>query len=157
MIKRELLELNAVLLDIANFGNTKFKYAVLKNIEVLKLNIGVLKNLESSIKKHLTSFEEGRDVIILKIGTKREDGSTFIDTADRDQVELFNIEYKILLETYATDLQIFNDKISDFQELLKESVEEEFVFKQIPLDLLPDEGISSKQLETLVKHNIIKE
>lgn len=157
MTKRELVELNAILIKIANLGKTKFKYAVLKNIEAIKSSASVLLDLENDIKKLVSAYESDRNNVILRIGKKNEDGSIFIDVADKDMVEEFNEELKKLQETHAESIATYNEKMQEFWEILDETVEEEFKFKPLLIDQLPEEDISFKQLEVLEKFGLIQE
>lgn len=157
MTKREVIELNAVLVKLANFGKTKFKYTVLKNIEVLKSNINILLDLENTIKKHIAPFEDDRNNLILKIGKKKDDGAVYIDVADKDMVDLFNAELTILLKTHSEGLDLYNTKMGEYQDMLDEEIDETFTFKSILIDQLPDEDVSMEQLEILEKHGIITE
>lgn len=157
MTKRELIELNATLTKMASLGKTKFKYAVLKNIEILKSSATVLLNLEGDIKKLISAYESDRNNLILKLGKKNEDGSIFIDIADKDMVEAFNVELKKLQETHTDSINLYKEKIEEFEEILDELIEEEFVFKPLLLDQLPEEDISFRQLELLEKFGLIQE
>lgn len=155
MTKKELLELNAVLIKLANYGKTKFKYAVLKNIELLKSNVGVLTELENEIKKHIDKFEEARNQLILKIGKKKEDGSVFIDVSNKEMIELFNEGLSVLLKEHNEELETYNTKMGEFQDVLNEELEEEFIFKTLSIEQLPEEDVTMTQLEILEKSGII--
>lgn len=155
MTKKELIELNAVLIKLSNFGKTKFKYAVLKNVEILKSNIAILVDLENEIKKHISSFEEDRNALILRIGKKNDDGSVFIDVADKDMVELFSSELTILIKDHSEEIGMYNTKMEEYQEILNEEIDETFSFKQLTIDQLPDEDISIDQLAILEKSGIL--
>jgi len=157
MTKKELIQLNKVLVELSNFGKTKFKYAILKNIDALKSNINVLLDVENEIKKHLATFEESRNNLILKIGKKGEDNSVFIDVKDKEMVLEFNEGLKLLIEEHKDELDLYNEKMADYQTLLEEDIEGTVVFKTISVDQLPDEDISITQLEILEMNGIISE
>lgn len=157
MTKKELQELNSLFIQLANFGNTKFKYAVLKNIEILKSNVFVLTNLEGEIKKYLDSFNTDRNNLILKLGNENENGSVSIDTKNLSVMEEFQLELNKLVETHKLDLETYNSKMIEFQDILNEEIEEELSFKQLSIDVLPEDGISIQQLDLLERFNIIKE
>lgn len=157
MIKRELKELNGVLIQLANFGNTKFKYAVLKNIEALKSSISVLVSIESDIKKNLDQFEKDRNELILATGVKKEDGTVYIDTNDKEAYEAFNIAIKELAEVHKEDLGIYNTRMNEYQDILNEDIDELSGLKKLSIDQLPESGITLEQLEILEKFNLINE
>jgi hypothetical protein len=157
MIKKDLIELNATLIKLSNFGKTKFKYAVLKNIEILKSNINILQELENSVKKHLEPFEKSRNEIIIEIGKRKDDGTVFIDINNKEMVTLFNEKLTQLLKTHEEDLKTYNSKMVEYQEMLEEEIDEQFAFKLVSIDQLPEEDVSIDQLNSLEKYGIITE
>ncbi len=157
MTKKELIELSEIFTKLAGFGKTKFKYAMLKNIDAIKSEVSILLDLENSIKKHIAKFDEERNDLILRIGKKREDGAVYIDLAQEEMVDLFNAGLKLLLETHAENLSLYKTKMNEYSEILKEEVGYTFVYKTIFIDDLPEENISIDQLAILEKYGIIIE
>lgn len=155
MIKQELLELNVVFTEISKFGNTKFKYNVLKNLEILKPLVSPLLDLEKDIKTGLKEFDDERNNLIVKLGTKGEDGNVSIDTKDSELMAEFIKELKELQSNHKESIDTYNTKIKEFQVILNEEVEETLVFKQLSIEQLPENGISIEQLNLLEKSKII--
>jgi hypothetical protein len=156
MIKKDLIDLNDVFAKISKFGNTKFKYAILTNMDFIKPQTNVLENLEKSIKSHLERFEKGRDDLITKLG-KRKDQTMFIDMEDPEAVENFKEGILELLERYKEDIKLHDTEMEGYQQLLLENIETHITFKMIPIDQFPEDEISFEQLQILKKHNIIEE
>jgi len=157
MTKNEAMELNTSLIMISSLGNTKLKYAILKNIEVLKPTITPLVTIENDMKKLVSEFEKERNDLILKLGSKSSGDKVFIDMEDKEQVEKFQEGLELLSETYKKDIDSYNQQYAEFVDLKKEQVEEILILHPIQLDLLPLEGISFEILTILQKHNLIKE
>lgn len=157
MTKNEAMELNTSLIMISSLGNTKLKYAILKNIEVLKPTITPLVTIENDMKKLVSEFEKERNNLIIKLGSKSSGDKVFIDMEDKEQVEKFQEGLELLSVTYKKDIDSYNQQYAEFIDLKKEQVEEILILHPIQLDLLPSDGISFEVLSILQKHNLIKE
>ena len=157
MTKKELLELNSTLIALANFGKTKFKYIMLKNIEILKSHTTILLELEDSAKKYLSEFEKDRNSLIVKIGKQKGDGTVYIDSADSEMISLFNAGINTLIETHKKQFELYDEKIKEYKEILEEEVDEVYSFKSVSIDHLPEEEVSLNQLSILEKYRIITE
>lgn len=158
MINKELLELNAVLSKLSNFGKTKFKYTILKNIELLKPNTTVLLELEKTIREHISEFDKEKNQLILKVG-KNQDDVTYIDLSDKDMVKLFNKEMEDLKQKYVSELNTFNEKMEEFKGILQEKVENTglLLLKSININDLPEDNISIEELVLLDKFNLVQD
>ena len=64
MKKGNVLDLNAIFLKLRDFGGTKFKYSVLKNIDSIKPHVTPLVELEQTLKAGLAEFEADRNALI---------------------------------------------------------------------------------------------
>lgn len=155
MKKGDVYELNTIFTQLKNFGNTKFKYFVLKNIEILKPHVAALVEVEKSVKEELSSFEQGRNELIMKLGTQNNDGSVSIDPNNSEVFNEFNQEMENLITEHQTSIDSYNKKFADFQTILEEELEEPLVFRKLNIDEFPDSDISSEALEKLITLEII--
>ncbi|MGV8961786.1 MAG: hypothetical protein ACOH2V_00125 [Candidatus Saccharimonadaceae bacterium] len=157
MTKRELIELNAVLVKLSELGNTKFKYMLLRNIEILKPSLAILAVMETEIKKEVTSFDTARNNLILELGTKRDDQSVSIDPTDTEVMIKFNDALELLVVEHKEELEAYNTKMKEYQELLSEDSEEELTFRFLSIEQFPEDGITIEQLAMLDKFKISKD
>jgi len=155
MNKRELVELNGIFEALAVTGKTKFKYLMLKNMEMLKPSISILKTLESDIKKGIEDFDKERNELIVRLGTPGENNTVFIDRNNAEVVQEFNEELAKLVKEHRETLDIYELKYEELQNILEESVEDIFSFRQISIDDFPEEGISEYHLKLLAKADIL--
>lgn len=157
MKKANVYELNQIFTKLKEFGDTKFKYSILKNLNTLKLQVSILSELEESFKSGISGFDEARNNLIIEIGKRKDDGTVFIDVQDEEMLEKFNKRFEKLVEEHKEALDEYNKKIQEFQEILEEEVEEELNFRKIDLDSCPDSGITAEELEKLIEFDIIIE
>ena len=155
MKKRELIELNAVLNQLKEFGGTKFKYSILKNISLIKPHLLVLEEIETSIKDIMKDFDSDRNNLILEIGVHNPDGTVSVDQNDKDAMEKFNEGITQLLEKHKESINNYNVKLQEFNEILNEEVEEKFTFREIDVESCPEENVTAEQLILLLECNII--
>lgn len=155
MNKNNLVELNIALENLSQYGNTKFKYKVLKNIEKLKPYLIPLIEVEKSIELTVEKFNIERNNLIKKLGSRGEDGKFVIKSTDKEAIDKYNKEIQTLTEVYKDDIAVYNVKLEEFKNLLSEKVEEEITFDKLPFDQFPDEGISAAQLAVLMECGII--
>ncbi len=153
MNKKEILELNLILLDLKKIGSTKFKYLVIRNIEIIKSHVTNLTELDKKNKLLLKEFEEERNELISKIGRK-EDNRVFIDVNDEEMFKTFNEELVRIADKHKDSLTKYEEQFLILKSILEEEVEE-IEFKRIPIEEFPEEGISSEHIEFLNKYNII--
>lgn len=157
MKKANVYELNQIFTKLKEFGDTKFKYSVLKNINTLKSQVSALTELEESFKAGISEFDGARNNLIIEIGKRKDDGTVFIDVQDEEMVEEFNKRFGELIEEHKDALDEYNKKMQEFQEILEEDVEEELTFRKIDIDSCPDSGITAEELEKLIDFDIIIE
>jgi seryl-tRNA synthetase len=153
MNKKEILELNLILIGLKKLGSTKFKYLVIRNIEIIKSYVTHLTGLDKENKLLLKEFEEERNELISKIGRK-EENKVFIDVNDEEMFKTFNEELNKIAERHKNSLDKFEEQFLILKSILEEEVEE-IEFKKIPIEEFPEEGISSEHIEFLNKYNII--
>ena len=156
MTKRNLIELKLALEKLENNGSTKFKYLILKNNKILNSAITPLIKIEEDIKKHITPFENDRNELILELGTKKDNGTVFIDTENAEIFEKFTARLGKLTTKHAEGIAEYNTKWKDYQELLNEEIDDELVFTLIDIELFPDNDVSKIELDILYKFNIIE-
>ena len=154
MTKRELVKLNLILNQVKDLDGTKFKYTILRNIDLLKPQIKALKSIEDDYKKILSKFEEGRNNLILRLGTKQSDGSISV-SPESEEFEEFKKEYEKLVEENKESIDTYNAQILEFEKLLNEEPAEEVTFRKISIDLCPEKGLSSENLDNLLSCGII--
>lgn len=157
MKKKDVIALNSIFLKLKDFGSTKFKYTILKNLTALKNHIKDLENAESEIKTIIKDFEEEKNQLIISIGKPINDGRFYIDQNDEEMMLKFNSEVSKLLKKYEEEIKNYNDEVSEYQEILEEEVEEEIKFRKINLDNCPESEISFSDLEKLNEFEIINE
>jgi hypothetical protein len=154
MNKKEILELNSILTKFKILGNTKFKYLVIRNIELMKSYVDTLAELDKNNKLLLKEFEEERNQLISKIG-KKENKRIFIDINDEEMFTAFNEGLKEIVERHKESLTKYEEQFLILKSILEEEIEEKIDFKKIPIEEFPIEGISSEDIELLNKYNII--
>lgn len=154
MKKREALALNYNLNKLKEFGNTKFKYSILKNISILKSIISTLEQIEKENKAILTNFEKDRNDLIIKIG-KKDGENIVIDTNDQVMLKSFNDELKEIVEKHKESIEKYEIEYNQFKEILEEEIEDTLIFRSISIEDCPEDNISSEQLELLLNYNII--
>ena len=156
MKKREMLDLNLILTQLKEFGNTKFKYAILKNIGILKAQLIALEQIESEVKEILKDFEADRNNLIVELGTSDNAGNYTVDQTDEEVMQLFKEKLETLIEKHKPSIDEYNKKLIEFENLLSEESDEELYFKTISIEDLPDEGLSADQLLKLLEAGIIE-
>ena len=97
MKKREMLDLNLILTQLKESGNTKFKYAILKNIGILKAQLIALEQIESEVKEILKDFEADRNNLIVELGTSDNAGNYTVDQTDEEVMQLFKEKLETLV------------------------------------------------------------
>lgn len=156
MKKREMLDLNLILTQLKESGNTKFKYAILKNIGILKAQLIALEQIESEVKEILKDFEADRNNLIVELGTSDNAGNYTVDQTDEEVMQLFKEKLETLIEKHKPSIDEYNKKLIEFENLLSEESDEELYFKTISIEDLPDEGLSADQLLKLLEAGIIE-
>lgn len=155
MKKGNVYELNAIFTSLKRYGSTKFKYSVLKNIEILKPHISALAEIEQEIKSDLKGFDEDRNELIMRIGTKNADGTVSVDPTNAEVFKQFNEEIEKLVEKHKTSIDSYNKKFEAFQAILDEDLEETLTFRKLDINDCPDSDISTDELEKLITFDII--
>ena len=156
MKKREMLDLNLILTQLKESGNTKFKYAILKNIGILKAQLIALEQIELEVKEILKDFEADRNNLIVELGTSDNAGNYTVDQTDEEVMQLFKEKLETLIEKHKPSIDEYNKKLIEFENLLSEESDEELYFKTISIEDLPDEGLSADQLLKLLEAGIIE-
>lgn len=155
MKKKEALEINSILNELKELGSTKFKYQVLLNVNMLRPYVTELKLLDNKAKSMLAQFEKDRNDLIVRIGKKGEGTMVYIDPNEKEVVELFNQEMQVIREKHRDSINEYQEAFSVLAEISEEDIEEELVFKVIPIDDFPTGGVLTEQLETLIGYNIV--
>ena len=157
MKKGNVLDLNAIFLKLRDFGGTKFKYSVLKNIDLLKPHITPLVELEQTLKAGLAEFEADRNALIWELGVKTEQGGAYMDTTDLEAMDAFSTRLQGLIEKHQESIDAYELRYKEFQEILDEELEADIKFRKVDIDSCPDSGITAEELEKLIDFDIIIE
>ena len=157
MKKGNVLDLNAIFLKLRDFGGTKFKYSVLKNIDLLKSHITPLVELEQTLKAGLAEFEADRNALIWELGVKTEQGGAYMDTADLEAMDAFSTRLQELIEKHQESIDAYELRYKEFQEILDEELEADIKFRKVDIDSCPDSGITAEELKKLIDFDIIIE
>lgn len=157
MKKGNVLDLNAIFLKLRDFGGTKFKYSVLKNIDLLKPHITPLVELEQTLKAGLAEFEADRNALIWELGVKTEQGGAYMDTADLEAMDAFSTRLQGLIEKHQESIDAYELRYKEFQEILDEELEADIKFRKVDIDSCPDSGITAEELKKLIDFDIITE
>jgi len=155
MIKKDVIDLNLAFTALKELGSPKFKYAMMKNSYLLKGQLDALIEVEKTINETIAAFTEARNAIIVELGTKDDKGNVFVDPKDAEVMKSFNERLAVLIEEHKAPLDEYNKKIADFEEIIKEPVEDIITFRQVSIDQVPEEGVAVKDLDLLVKFDII--
>lgn len=157
MKKENVYALNQLFTKLKTFGGTKFKYSILRNLSILESQVKPLLEIEESLKAEISGFDSDRIQLISEIGTPKEDGTIFIDPTNENMFNKFKEEMEKLVEKHKDVLDSYNKKESEFLEILKEPIEGSIEFRKIDIESCPEDGITSEDLELLIKFDIIKE
>ena len=157
MKKGNVLDLNAIFLKLRDFGGTKFKYSVLKNIDSIKPHITPLVELEQTLKAGLVEFEADRNALIWELGVKTEQGGAYMDTTDLEAMDAFSTRLQELIEKHQESINAYELRYKEFQEILDEELETDIKFRKIDIDSCPDSGITAEELGKLIEFDIIIE
>ena len=157
MKKGNVLDLNAIFLKLRDFGGTKFKYSVLKNIDLLKSHITPLVELEQTLKAGLAEFEADRNALIWELGVKTEQGGAYMDTTDLEAMDAFSTRLQGLIEKHQESIDAYELRYKEFQEILDEELEADIKFRKVDIDSCPDSGITAEELKKLIDFDIIIE
>ncbi len=157
MKKGNVLDLNAIFLKLRDFGGTKFKYSVLKNIDLLKSHITPLVELEQTLKAGLAEFEADRNALIWELGVKTEQGGAYMDTTDLEAMDAFSTRLQGLIEKHQESIDAYELRYKEFQEILDEELEADIKFRKVDIDSCPDSGITAEELKKLIDFDIITE
>ena len=79
----------------------------------------------------------------------------YIDPNDEEVRNLFNQEMQAIREKHRDSISQYQEEFAKLSEISEQDLEEELVFKVIPIDDFPADGVSIEQLETLVRYNIV--
>ena len=157
MKKGNVLDLNVIFLKLRDFGGTKFKYSVLKNIDLLKPHITPLVELEQTLKAGLAEFEADRNALIWELGVKTEQGGAYMDTTDLEAMDAFSTRLQGLIEKHQESIDAYELRYKEFQEILDEELEADIKFRKVDIDSCPDSGITAEELKKLIDFDIITE
>lgn len=157
MKKGNVLDLNAIFLKLKDFGGTKFKYSVLRNIDSIKPHITPLVELEQTLKADLAEFEADRNALIWELGVKTEQGGAYMDTTDLEAMDAFSTRLQELIEKHQESINAYELRYKEFQEILDEELETDIKFRKIDIDSCPDSGITAEELGKLIEFDIIIE
>ena len=157
MKKGNVLDLNAIFLKLKDFGGTKFKYSVLKNIDSIKPHVTPLVELEQTLKAGLAEFEADRNALIWELGVKTEQGGAYMDTTDLEAMDAFSTRLQELIEKHQESIDAYELRYKEFQEILDEELEADIKFRKVDIDSCPDSGITAEELEKLIDFDIIIE
>ena len=157
MKKGNVLDLNAIFLKLRDFGGTKFKYSVLKNIDSIKPHVTPLVELEQTLKAGLAEFEADRNALIWELGVKTEQGGAYMDTTDLEAMDAFSTRLQELIEKHQESIDAYELRYKEFQEILDEELEADIKFRKVDIDSCPDSGITAEELEKLIDFDIIIE
>ena len=136
--KRKLLELNELLNSSKTIGNAKFKYAIEKNIRIIKSEVENIHILSDDINNIVKDYLVERDELIKKHGSPK-DNIISIDKTDENydvamkELSEISIKYKDSLELYDTEFKNYQLSLDNeydsgliFHEILSENIPDEF-------------------------------
>ena len=157
MQKKELVELQQVLDSIKDLGDTKFKYTILRNIQILKPYLSAIVDIEKEFQEILKDFESDRNALILELGEKKADGSVSIDNTNLETMKIFESKFIELKEKHEESFNKYNEKFEEFKNLLDDDFDEIISFRQMNIDKCPLDGLTSNQIKILLDFNIVTE
>ena len=151
--KKQLIALFTALTTVKTKGGAKFKYNTLKNLKVIESEIEALRTIETETSDVLKGYNEARNAIITKYG-KEVNGVLSIQPTDEKYKEAV-AEIKALETTFKSDIELHTAKTKEYSELLDSTIDNEFLFLEIPPENLPDD-ITDVEMERLVEWEIVK-
>jgi hypothetical protein len=155
MKKQDLLRLEDVFNEIKRSGDTKFKYTILRNLEILKPFISGLRALEKELKAITEPFEQDRNALIIELGHPNPNGTTSIDVENEDVMAVFRERLNDLIQKHKDELDSYQSQYDDYMTILNEDVEDEIPFKTLTIDQCETVTFTDEQLQLLMDFNII--
>lgn len=155
MKKQDLLKLEDVFNEIKGSGDTKFKYTILRNIEILKPFTSSLKALEKDLKALTEPFEQDRNALIIELGHPNSNGTTSIDVENEEVMATFRERLNNLIQKHKDELDSYQSQYNDYMTILNEDVEDEIPFKTRTVDQCEAITFTDEQLQLLMDFNII--
>ena len=132
------MELNELLNSSKTIGNAKFKYAIEKNIRIIKSEVENIHILSDDINNIVKDYLVERDELIKKYGSPK-DNIISIDKTDENydvamkELSEISIKYKDSLELYDTEFKNYQLSLDNeydsgliFHEILSENIPDEF-------------------------------
>lgn len=152
--KKQVIELHSALSSVVKSGNAKFKYAILKNLNVIASEIESIKTIGKEVDELLKPFNEKRNAIIVKFGTEDENGVVTIGKLSEKYLDALD-EFKALEEEFKDDLEVYKLKMNEFDALTNEAVDLSFTFHEIAIENVPD-TITDTEMKSLMDWEIVK-
>ncbi len=135
-------------------GNIKFRYALLKNGNIIKSEIETLIEIEKGIDKIIEPFNEERNELVKELGELDEKTNTY-SIVDADKISEFNKRVKPIQEKYKDLISEHNEKYGEYKEMLKEDLEIPLSLYEVKIENCPDD-LATESLEVFMKCEIIK-
>ena len=154
MQKKNLLDLNAVLADVADKkAGVKFIYFVSKNKRLIEAEIESLKEAAKPSQEYI-DYETKR-IALAKKHAKKKDGEFVIENRNYvlENEEAFNTELDTLREAYKEKIKEQQEREKQLESVLEEAVD--IKLHKIKLSDLPDNILSSNQLTVLTALDIL--
>lgn len=155
MKKQDLVKLEEVFNEVKGMGETKFKYNILRNMEIIQPFLKPLKILEQELKTMAEPFEQDRNALIIELGHTNPDGTASIDRNDTEVMEIFKERLNSLITVHKEELDKYQTQFEEYQEILQEDIEDPISFRVLSIDKCPDTDITETQLQLLMEFGII--
>ena len=148
MLKKDLFRLQQVLNHLKDVPNTKFAYALIKNLKKIDAEIGILNELKQANKTATLEYEKKRIDLCTKHAEKDEMGTPIIENNNYKILDVgtFTKELEDLRNVHSDDFDKQLKGEAEYINLLKEECDIDF-YKMKPEDL-PD-NLTALQLEIL--------
>jgi len=135
MKRAEILQLNAALETASEKGNLKFKYALLKNLKKLALEVEALRKLTETANECLKAFNEARQKLI----ESKLNGRTEIKQTDVDFSEVVAAIKAMQVGEFKADFETYKIKVKELESFMNEEFENNFEFHTVAFENLPEE------------------
>lgn len=137
-------------------GNVKFRYALLKNENIIKSEIAALTEIEKGIDEIIEPLNKERGELIKEIGSLDEATNEYIiKPEETEKINEFTEKFKVIQEKYKASITEYNRSYAEYKEMLKEDLETPLKLYEVKIENCPDD-LATDSLETFMQNVIIK-
>ncbi|SMC17148.1 hypothetical protein SAMN02745134_00245 [Clostridium acidisoli DSM 12555] len=156
MNKEDVIKLYNAIENEKTKGSVKFRYALLKNQNLIKHEIEAFTEIETGMEKIIEPLNKERGELIKEIGSLNEATNEYtIKPEETEKINEFTEKFNAIQEKYKTSITEYNRSYAEYKEMLKEDLEAPLKLYEVKIENCP-EDLGTESLETFMKCEIIK-